>query len=430
MATVLAAIGIPAKRRGRSAAVIDLPSPLPPIAADVLVWPDNRCYTGSPSAEIHTLGCDVVLSAIITRLIDAGARMAEPGEFTLRAFLSGRLDLTQAEAVLGVIDASGDASLDAALTQLAGNLSRPLRSVRDDLMNLIADVEAGLDFVDEDIEFVTDADVIDRLKRAGDCVTNALERLTQRGESTSAATVVLRGYPNAGKSRLFNRLVGRDAAIVTPTAGTTRDRLVATASIGDHVVRVIDTAGIEDDGDTLVTAMNRQSNEADAESQLRLWCVDGSSADAAVQWSQLQTRSRRDAKATTLDRFVLTKSDLASPTDSVEFTATRSHQPTPPIRINVVHPEGIDALIAMLCQWLDERSGDASPIGTATRSRDTLRRAAEHLSNATVATIDGAGHEIVAAEIRTAIDAIAEVTGAVYTDDILGRIFSRFCVGK
>ena len=222
-----------------------------PLACELYLWPGKRSYTGQPVAEVHTLGSPPLLEAVVRAVCRGGARPAEPGEFTLRAFLAGRIDLTQAEAVLGVIDAAGDAELDAALKQLAGGLAGPLRLLRNDLLELLAHVEAGLDFADEDLPFIQAEELLKQLDEAAAEVDRLARQLALRGEAVARVRVALCGRPNAGKSSLFNALAGRNPqrgspAIVSDRPGTTRDYLTADLDLDGVKCQLIDTAGIED----------------------------------------------------------------------------------------------------------------------------------------------------------------------------------------
>src|SRR4051812_46112849 len=224
-----------------------------PLDCNLFLWPDSRSYTREPVAELHTIGSPPVLEALIATLCRAGARLAEPGEFTLRAFLAGRLDLTQAEAVLGVIDAHEDAELGAALAQLAGGLAGPLHQLREDLLQLLAELEAGLDFIEEDIEFVSSAEVLRQLNAAEILLETVATQLAARHTAGYMPQIALVGPPNVGKSSLFNALVERfglprgdsqtSSALVSPQRGTTRDYLTSRLALDGFECEVVDTAG-------------------------------------------------------------------------------------------------------------------------------------------------------------------------------------------
>src|SRR5262245_21372422 len=213
-----------------------------PLPADLVVFPGPDSYTGQDVVEIHTISSPPLVDRLIAGLLAGGARAARPGEFTMRAFLAGKLDLPKAEAVLGVIEAGDRDQLRTALAQLAGNVTRPLDGLREDLLNLLADIEAGLDFAEEDITFVGRDDLLIRLAKGMAQVTLVRRQLDSRERSDASFRAVLVGRPNAGKSRLFNALTG-GKAIVSPEPGTTRDYLIGRLEFDGAVMDLIDTAG-------------------------------------------------------------------------------------------------------------------------------------------------------------------------------------------
>src|SRR5262245_61246086 len=218
---------------------IRLPEVHSPLPGSLLVWPSPHTYTGQEMAELHTVSSPPLVDLLIAELLNAGARAAGPGEFTLRAFLAGKRDLPRAEAVQAVISAGSRVELKQALAQLAGGVTRQLEGLRDDLLNLLADVEAGLDFTDEDIRFVELEAVLHRLTKGLAQLTSLRRQLEQRAAVDRPFRAVLIGAPNAGKSSLFNALGG--AALVSPTPGTTRDYLVSRLEIDGTVIELVDT---------------------------------------------------------------------------------------------------------------------------------------------------------------------------------------------
>lgn len=407
---------------------IDVGQPLGEIPVRALIWPTTRSYTGQPSLELHTFGSLPVLQAIVNRAIEFGARAARPGEFTLRAFLAGQLDLTQAEAVLGVIEAEGRGSLDHALRQLAGNLSRPMETMRGELLDLLADVEAGLDFVDEDIQFISDEDLVQRLSTIATAIADTRRQMTERSRDKSQWMIALRGLPNAGKSRLLNQLVGHQAAIVADVAGTTRDVVTVPAKIGNYDVVFVDTAGIESvHGESAIDQISNQAQlqakRAGREADFRLWCIDHADPNRATTLEVMQSQAD-DRRRESIDLWVATKCDAGEPSgdwSADDWICTSS-----------VTGQGINHLRDRIVSEMDrlDQSEGHSIIGTAARCAGSLRAAESAITAAIGYVTGGDGHEYVASEIRLATDALGEVTGAVYTDDILDRVFSRFCIGK
>jgi tRNA modification GTPase len=411
------------ERAYREAVRLGLGVPLCQVDAAALVWPTGRSYTGSPSVEIHAVGSLPILESIVAAAIAAGARPAAAGEFTMRAFLAGRIDLTQAEAVLGVIDATDRERLDAALEQLAGNVSRPLREVRDRLLDLLADIEAGLDFVDEDIEFIDDAAIARGLRESREVIDAVATQLRGRHRATAIPDVVLRGLPNVGKSSLLNALAGRDVAIVSDIAGTTRDVVWHELEIGEGRIRLIDTAGIEEERDEIARQSGELGRKSEREGALTLVCVDCGDADESVGVGGSvgvgSSTASRLMVATRCDREV----------DRVRLGRLRQ---AGWVLTSAATGEGLGALrrrivAALGGQVAGEELGVAA---TAARCGDAIGRASAGLANAAELLDRRAGHEWVAGEIRVALQAIGEVTGEIYTDDILDRVFSRFCIGK
>jgi tRNA modification GTPase len=406
------------------------------LGAIVYAWPNARSYTGQPLVEIHAPGSPPLLEAILARAFEAGVRPAHPGEFTLRAFLAGRIDLLQAEAVLGVIDAQGDEALSVALGQLAGGISGRMTHVRGDLIDLLADLEAGLDFVEDGIEFVSRDELVRRIRRSEQAVEELLRQCQERGQSLGQRRVVLAGRPNAGKSTLFNALLSRDAALVSSLAGTTRDYLSGALEWSGLAVELIDTPGWEADAADVPGEngepgdhkdLTRRSQQLAAQQRRRadliLWCSPvGLSGSQKLDDVLTQMQEMERGRPVVL---VGTKSDLieSSPPDQLGAAV---------VLVSAKTGMGLAELVDRCASILAGSTSDGAEIlgTTAARCRESLARCRESLTRAAAAAESRLGDEIVALELRESLEHLGRVLGTVYTDDILDRIFSRFCIGK
>ncbi len=390
------------------------------LPCDLFLWPTQRSYTRQPSAEVHTIGSPPLLQQLLSRLCECGARLAEPGEFTLRAFLAGRLDLTQAEAVLGVIDAQSTDDLEHSLSQLAGGLSQPLQQLREELLRLLAELEAGLDFVEEDIEFISNQQMRTQLASALALVEEASDQLSNRESATHLPRVVLSGAPNAGKSSLFNALVnryglsdGRQRALVSEQSGTTRDFVAAAVRIDELTFQLVDTAGLEtaSQRNSIVQIAQQMTESQRQQAALVVHCVDATDKPDA------------SPSLTSDEVLVLTKSDL---TDSVPQRFASA------LACSSVTGDGLADLASLIRAELASTAAE-SPTSlqlTANRCSESLTNARTSLARALELVESDGGEELIAAEVRDALHALGQVVGTVYTDDILDRIFSQFCIGK
>jgi tRNA modification GTPase len=403
-----------------------------PAPCDLYFWPDRRSYTRQSVIELHTIGAPPLLDAVLAAVCRGGARLAAPGEFTLRAFLAGRLDLTQAEAVLGVIDAQNTRQLDVALAQLAGGLSQPLVHLRDQLLDVLAHLEAGLDFTEEDIEFISRADLLTHLADARQRLVSIAHQLAHRTDTT-APRAVLVGWPNVGKSSLFNALAGDQKAIVSHAPGTTRDYLTAAIDLDGVTFQLIDTAGVEPQtGDPLAAEAQTMTARGRAQSDVQLFCLD--STRPLNEWETTELRHAAGCRI-----LVLTKCDRNDTLHKPEAQAKDAGNPIArawglcnAIPTSSVTGLGLAALRDAIRNQIQSTQHAESPVvaATAARCRDSVARATEALFRATQLAQAHAGEELIAAEIRLALDELAQIVGAVYTDDLLDRIFSRFCIGK
>jgi tRNA modification GTPase len=399
--------------------------------------------------ELHTLGSPVLLDLLLQELFARGVRPARAGEFTLRAFLAGRIDLAQAEAVLGVIDADTPGELHSALRQLAGGVSREFDRLRSDLLDLLADLEAGLDFADEEIEFITPGQLAARLRAARESLRELAGQARDRQRESARWRVVLAGPPNAGKSTLFNALAGREAALVSPWAGTTRDWLAVEVELAGVPVLLVDTAGQETAVDEVSAQSQARQAEQVARADLVLWCEpaahpgdepgDGMPDRATLaepghersaHLSQLAPGGAGRSPAQTCPDGALrvaTKCDLPGGSGAGDAVAEGAE-----LAVSARRPE----TLVQLAEWVARRL-ESDPAGrgwlvgtTAARAADSVRGAAEALERALALAEHEPDQELLAVEVREALAELGKITGAVYTDDILDRIFSKFCIGK
>lgn len=456
---ILRLSGDDAWRIARSAFLADEPEPPPrrrvlhgrwlgdrlrrPIPAMLVLWAAPRSYTTQDVAEIHVPGAPAVVRAILDDCLARGARLAEPGEFTLRAFLAGRLDLTRAEAVLATIEADTPAQLDAALTQLAGGLAEPVRALRDRLLDELAYLEATLDFTEEpDVAPLDRAGLAATLAASARDVADLAARLRARDRAETRPLVVLQGPPNAGKSRLFNALLGRDTALVADRPGTTRDYLQAPCDCAGLVVDLVDTAGIDDPTTPVDRRAQHLRADLAARADLLLDCRPADAYPPAEASGGCQppdpsdtlicprpatdqggdTSRSPDSSPRSSARTIpiLTKSDLAT-------------TPPPPgwLATSAATGAGLDALKAAIASAVHQPAESLpAPAATAARCHESLTHAAAALARAAEALDAALSDEFVALDLRAAVDALGQVVGAIVTDDVLDRVFSRFCIGK
>ena len=398
---------------------LPLPRNLGPVPLTLYLWPTASSYTRQPSAELHLPGSPPILEAALEAACQAGARLAHPGEFTLCAFLAGRLDLTQAEAVLGVIDADNRRELDTALSQLAGGLARPLAALREHLLDLLAHLEAGLDFVDEDIQFISSVQLQRDLAAAAEQIQKLADQMQSRGEAGRLPRVVLLGLPNTGKSSLLNALAADEAAIVSDMAGTTRDFLTRRVQLGDSECLLIDTAGLSSEitANHVESESQRAAQEQVERANLTLLCLD--SSQPLTAWEQKQIDDFSPANRI----IVWTKTDLPPHENLPAIPAA--------VRTSARTDYGLDHLLQAIAAALTTSPADSGFVaGTADRCRESLHLAAASLHRAQALAASNAGDELVASLLRSALDDLGRILGAVYTSDLLDRIFSRFCIGK
>lgn len=389
-------------------------------------FPGPHSYTGEDSAEFHCHGSPVVLRELLHALFAAGARQAGKGEFTQRAFLNGRLDLTQAEAVIDLIDAETAAAARNAIAQLDGALRQKLEPIQDALLEISSRFYAVVDYPDEDIEDVHPQEIADALDTADTALT-ALLSTCQRGQILrSGVRTAIVGRPNAGKSSLLNALAGYDRAIVTNIPGTTRDTVEESVLCGGVLLRLIDTAGIREARDEVEKLGVERSRKAMDSAGLILAVVDSAAPLTEEDREILQDAAGRGLPWV----LVWSKQDLRTEVPKLpDFGANQA--PAAVVSLSSVTGEGLTDLEGAISALFP--SGDPKEAGsllTDQRQEEAARRAKEAVGRARAALLDGLTPDAVLTDVEAALDALGELSGRTAREDIVSRIFSRFCVGK
>ena len=388
------------------------------------VWMQGpHSYTGEDVVELQCHGSPAVLRRVVACLLAAGARLAEAGEFTERAFLNGRLDLAQAEAVVDLIEARGSRAASLAADQLHGGLSRALAAVRDDLVDLKALLEVQIDFSEEEVTVEPTEPGLLR-DRAAAALDTLLASYDQGRRAREGARVAIVGRPNVGKSSLLNALLGEERAIVTAIAGTTRDVIEESVEIAGIPVVLSDTAGLRDDaGDEVERIGIERTGRALERADLVLLVLDGTSPLDAADHAALQ------ASATAPRLIVVNKADLPSTLDDAEIAGVTA---LARVRVSAQNHAGLDQLRSAIAAALEAGlpAADTHAVLTNARHRDALARAREALGAAAAGLAAAQPPDIVAVAVQDALDGIGVVTGAVTSEDVLDRVFSRFCLGK
>jgi tRNA modification GTPase len=405
--------------------VVRLADDGPFVPGEAYVFRTPKSFTRQDVVELHTVGGAAVLSLVLDRALASGARPAEPGEFTLRAFLAGAIDLTRAEGIAAVISAKSDGQLRAAGRLARGALSQRTAGLLDRVADLLALVEADIDFAEEPIDFISPADARATIVAILDDIADLLATGEQTERTETLIRVVLTGRPNAGKSTLLNRLSGLDRAICSPLAGTTRDVLTAPLRLPRHEVILIDGAGV---------------GAADDEISLRAEQLierEIAAADLVCQVVDITRTSPVEAAMSDRTLCVANKVDqLSTEQASDRCEALRSATGLDVLPVSAVTGEGCDALLSAMDHRLAAASNivSAQEVSLSSRHRQALAETqnsmarAEALAAGAADTTDCA--ELLAFELREACAGLGQITGEVTTEDLLGRVFSRFCIGK
>jgi len=402
-----------------------------------IYFPAPHSFTGEDVLELQAHGGPVVLQLLLARVIEAGAqladdgkqlqlaglRVAQPGEFSERAFLNGKIDLAQAEAIADLIDASTEAAARGACRSLAGAFSGEVNALRDRLIQLRTLVEATLDFPEEEIDFLQKADALGQLRGLQETVKTVLQSAHRGALLREGISVVIAGQPNAGKSSLLNALAGAELAIVTPVAGTTRDKVQQTIQIEGVPVHVIDTAGLRESDDEVEKVGISHAWDAIGTAEVVLFLHDLTRSDDAAYRADDAVIAGRLAENLSNRIPVI---DIWNKVDVVNKTGH-----SPGLNLSAKTGLGLDALRRELLTLVGWQSASEGVHISRQRHLQALQRVQEHLTAAHTHLVDLAGSlDLLAEELRLAQNALSEITGEYTSDDLLGTIFSKFCIGK
>ncbi|RMV13439.1 tRNA modification GTPase MnmE, partial [Pseudomonas savastanoi] len=391
-----------------------------------LYFPGPNSFTGEDVLELQGHGGPIVLDMLLQRCLQLGSRLARPGEFSERAFLNDKLDLAQAEAIADLIEASSAQAARNALRSLQGAFSRRVDNLTEKLISLRIYVEAAIDFPEEEIDFLADGHVLNMLDDVRAELSTVLREAGQGALLRDGMTVVIAGRPNAGKSSLLNALAGREAAIVTEIAGTTRDVLREHIHIDGMPLHVVDTAGLRDTQDQVEMIGVQRALKAIGEADRILLVVDATAPEAAdpfALWPEFLEQRPDPAKVT----LIRNKADLSGGPVDLQ-TSVDGH-----VTISLSARsggEGLELLREHLKACMGYEQTSESSFSARRRHLEALRHASDSLEHGRAQlTLAGAG-ELLAEDLRQAQQALGEITGAFSSDDLLGRIFSSFCIGK
>ena len=411
---------LPPARQARFARFLDAQGE-PIDAGLVLFFPAPHSYTGEHVLELHAHGGPLLSEALIERAVELGARRALPGEFTQRAFLNDKLDLAQAEAIADLIDAGSREALRAAMRSLQGEFSAMVRGLTEAIIDLRAYVEAAIDFPEEEIDFLADRELTERLDALRQHFAGVLESARHGRLLREGMTVVIAGRPNAGKSSLLNRLAGYEAAIVTSVPGTTRDVLREHIAIDGMPLHVLDTAGLREAGDIVEQEGVRRAHAEMQRADRVLFVVDAVEDPGAEAFHAERGRLPVEVPVT----LVFNKCDLAVGPPLAD-TLSGPQQ----LSVSALTGQGLSELRAHLKECMGYRGAESGAVSARRRHLEALARARRHLEDAARQLAERRAGELMAEDLRAAQQALNEITGEFTSEDLLARIFAGFCIGK
>jgi tRNA modification GTPase len=412
-----------AHAQARFADLLDLDTQEKLDEAVVTFFAAPNSYTGEDVVEVAAHGSPVILDTLVRQALAGGARLAAPGEFTQRAFLSGRIDLTQAEAVHDLIEAQTLYQARVAAQQLHGALSRRIKPIKEGLVALIALLEAGIDFAEDDVDVLPGGEIVSRITEIRVLLQPVADSFARGRIVQAGLMLAIVGRPNAGKSSLFNRIVQRERAIVTAAPGTTRDLVTERVSLGGIPVELVDTAGMREASDEAEQIGIRKSREALADADMVLMVLDATAAPGQEELELLATLAQRRALV------VVNKSDLAHPSSAMEEALGGLGLPV--VHTSALNGQGVGELKEKMLAMVGERTVETeSGMLTSLRQYQAVTATLEGLAAAGAAAEQNIPHEMVLLDLYGALRHLDSLTGETTTDDILNLIFSTFCIGK
>jgi tRNA modification GTPase len=380
-------------------------------------------YTGEDVVEVAAHGSPVILETLVRQALKSGARLAAPGEFTQRAFLSGRIDLTQAEAVRDLIEAQTLYQARVAAQQLQGALSRRIKPIKEGLVALIALLEAGIDFAEDDVDVLPGGEIMSRVEEIRGLLQPVADSFAHGRIVHAGLMLAIVGRPNAGKSSLFNRIVQRERAIVTAAPGTTRDLVTERVSLGGIPVELVDTAGMREPSDEAERIGIRKSRETLADAEMVLLVLDATAGPGQDEMELLAALAQRRAIV------VVNKSDLAHPSAAMEEAL--SDLGLPVVHTSALSGEGVGELKQTMLAMVGDRTVETeNGMLTSLRQYQAVTATLEALTAAGAAAGQNIPHEMVLLDLYGALRHLDSLTGETTSDDILNLIFSTFCIGK
>lgn len=400
------------------------------IPAILYIMKQPYSYTREDVVELHTLGSPMIMEMLLSSILSKGIqskkniRLSQPGEFTKRAFLHGRIDLTQAEATMRIIRAQTDSELKSAVAQLDGNVSQRIKHIQDEAASLCSYTEAAIDFSDQDIELISAAEIANRLEVIKENISNLLIQSETGKISSEGIDTVLYGMPNVGKSSLINALLGKKRSVVSEIPGTTRDVVTDTLEIEGIRFKLMDTAGMDSTEEVVTSLAMEKSRSTFKKAQIILLVFDG---NANIN-EQLKGMKLDDSAGNVI--VIINKCDLQKNSFLTELPAELKKYPM--VHTSALTGEGVKRLRETLVQnvLMGKVNLSSSTSFFNVRQREALQRSMQSIQQALESARNSESYEFIALDLRMAIDALGEIAGEVTTEDILDKIFSEFCIGK